>query len=331
MKSRGWLIALSIVGGIVLSCAILPLGVLALLFSAVGDGTGDGLAPAFTWQEQKISGSGSDRIVIIEVSGTIGFDADSSVFGGPLTHRQLLSQIRQATEDPLVKAVVLRVDSPGGGVVASNEIHRALQDVRAAGKTLVVSMGSTAASGGYYISAAGERIYANPDTLTGSLGVIVTLVNVEEAFETLGVRQIVFKSGEFKDIGSPTRDVRPEEEAILQGIVDEAYRGFVDVIVEGRDLPRAEVQRIADGRLYTGRQALELQLIDELGGQDEAIAGARELAGLDEALVVRYRGLTSFRDLLLTSLAQAQRPADPLGLRTILEPPAPRLEYRMVP
>lgn len=330
MKGRGWLIGLSIIIGIVLSCAILPLGGFALLLAASG-GQSTGPLAETTWQEQKISGSGIDRVVIIEVSGTIGFDDASNVFGGPLTHRQLLSQIRQATEDPLVKAVVLRVDSPGGGVVASNELHTALKALRAAGKHLVISMGSVAASGGYYIATAGERIYANPDTLTGSLGVIVMLTNVEETFDKLGLRQIVFKSGEFKDIGSPTRDIRPTEADIFQSIVDEAYQGFVDVIEEGRNLPREEVLQIADGRIYTGRQARELNLVDAFGGLEAAIAGAQELADLETALVVRYRGGNSLRDLLLMSIAQNQRPADPLGLRSIIEPHAPRLEYRLVP
>lgn len=330
MKGRGWLIAVSIILGIVLSCAILPLGGMALLLSAAG-GENTGPVPATNWAEQVISGSGTDRIVVIDVSGAIGIDAGSGVFSNQVTHAQLLSQFRQAAEDARVRAVVVRVDSPGGGVVASSEIYSALQDLRAADKHVVISMGSVAASGGYYIATAGERIYANPDTLTGSLGVIVTFVNVEEAFDTLGLRQVVFKSGEFKDIGSPSRTVTTEEAAIFQGIVDEAYQGFVDVIEQGRGLPREEVLRIADGRIYTGRQALELNLVDALGDLDDAITGAQELAGLEEALVVRYRGLSSFRDLLFAQMARSQQPADPLGLRVLVEPQAPQLEYRLVP
>jgi protease-4 len=189
-----------------------------------------------------------------------------------------------------------------------------------------------AASGGYYVSAPAERIYANADTLTGSLGVIVSLLNYEETFDMIGLRQIIFKSGEFKDIGSPVRELSEEERDILQGIVDQAYEGFVDVIVEGRDLPRDEVLDLADGRIYTGQQALEVGLVDELGNLDSAIAGARELAGLDEdALVVRYNTTPDFLDLLRGSLESSQQPADPLMLRELSEPQAPRLEYRMVP
>lgn len=329
---RGWLIALAIVGGIVLSCAILPLGGFALLLTTAGGGSATvsgGALPAPRWEEQVVEGEGLDRLALIEVSGVIGAPADA--FSLQLGQEQLLSQIRQAAADPLVQAVVLRVDSPGGGVVASSELHAELAELRAAGKTLVVSMGSTAASGGYYIATAADQIYANPDTLTGSLGVILQLVNYGEAFENLGLRAYTYKSGELKDIGSPTRPPTEEEQAVLQSVVDEAYDGFVRVIVEGRGLDEARVREIADGRLYTGAQALELGLVDELGDLDEAIAGAKALAGMDEALVVRYTESTSLRALLLSRLAAPQAPADPLGLRNVTNPPPPRLEYRWAP
>jgi protease-4 len=328
---RGWLIALSIIAGVVLACAILPLGGLALLLAlGGGGGAAPGVAlPAARWDEQIVSGAGRERVAIIEVSGVIGAPGDA--FSLQLSQEQLLSQIRQAAADDMVRAVVLRVDSPGGGVVASNEIHGELQKLREAGKPLVVSMGSTAASGGYYVSAPAERIYANPDTLTGSIGVILSLVNYDEAFDKLGLESYVYKSGPLKDIGSPTREPTPEEEAVLQSIVDEAYDGFVRVIVEGRGLPEERVREIADGRIYTGSQAQELGLVDELGNLDAAIAGARELAGLETALVVRYTQAGSLRSLLLSRLAAPQQPVDPLGLRQLTDPPAPQLEYRWLP
>ncbi|HMQ31718.1 MAG TPA: signal peptide peptidase SppA [Chloroflexaceae bacterium] len=327
--SRGWLIALSIIIGIVLACAILPLGTLAMLMVSAGSTASAGPLPPQRWEEQIVEGSGLDRVAIIEVSGVIGAPADA--FSLQISHDNLLSQIRQATRDQRVKAVVLRVDSPGGGVVASSELHAELRDLQAAGKPLVVSMGSTAASGGYYISAPADRIYANPDTLTGSLGVILSTLNYEEAFERLGLETYVYKSGELKDIGSPTRQPTDEERAVLQSIVDEAYDGFVRVIVEGRGLDEDRVRELADGRVYTGNQALELGLVDELGNLDEAIAGARELAGLETATVVRYTSSSSLRALLLGRLAAPQQPADPLGLRAITDPRPPRLEYRWIP
>lgn len=326
---RGWLIALSIIVGIVLACAILPLGGLALLLAASGGSASTGPLPPASWQEQIVEGSGPDRVALIEVSGVIGAPADA--FSLQLSQESLISQIRQAARDQRVKAVVLRVDSPGGGVVASSELHAELKKLRDAGKTLVVSMGSTAASGGYYISAPAERIYANPDTLTGSLGVILSTLNYEEAFDNLGLRSYVYKSGELKDIGSPTRQPTDEERAVLQSIVDEAYAGFVRVIVEGRGLPEEQVRQIADGRIYTGAQAQALGLVDELGNLDAAILGAKELAGLEAATVVRYTNSASLRSLLLSRLAAPQQPADPLGLRAITDPQPPRLEYRWVP
>jgi len=336
MKGRGLLISLSIVAGIILACAILPLGAFALLLVAGSTAdTATGPMPERSWREQVVSGnmfaSEGNRVLVLNVNGVIGAP-DAGVFGDTLSHSELLSQIDQATDDQQIAAVVVRVNSPGGGVVASSELHKALVELRESGKRVVISMGSTAASGGYYIATAGDQIYANADTLTGSLGVIISLLNYGEAFENLGLRQLIFKSGEFKDIGAPTRELSPEERDILQSIVDQAYEGFVDVIVEGRNLPRERVLEVADGRIYTGEQALELGLVDELGGEDQAIAAAKELAALDEdALVVRYNQNLSFQDLLLSKLEQSQRPPDPLGLRTLTEPQEPRLEYRMVP
>lgn len=327
---RGWLIALSIIGGLVLACAILPLGMFALLLAAGPSTTAAGVTlPPPRWEESAVEGAGRDRVVIIDITGVIGAGADP--FSLSLSQEDLLSQIRQARDDSAVKAVLLRVDSPGGGVVASSEIHAELVRLREAGKPLVVSMGSTAASGGYYVSAPADRIYANPDTLTGSLGVILSLTNYEETFEKLGLRSYVYKSGELKDIGSPTRPPTEEEERVLQAIVDEAYAGFVRVIVEGRGLPEERVIEIADGRIYTGAQAQALGLVDELGNLDAAIAGAKELAGIESALVVRYTQSNSLRALLGSRLAASQQPADPLGLRAITHPEPPRLEYRWIP
>lgn len=326
---RGWLIALSIIVGVVLACAILPLGGLALLLAAGDGGSSAGPIPPRRWEEQIVEGGGPDRVALIELTGVIGAPADA--FSLQISHESLLSQIRQAARDERVKAVVLRVDSPGGGVVASSEIHAELLRLKETGKPLVVSMGGTAASGGYYVSAPADRIYANPDTLTGSLGVILSTLNYGEAFERLGLESYVYKSGELKDIGSPTRPPTAEEQAVLQAIVDEAYEGFVRVIVEGRGLPEEQVREIADGRVYTGTQARELGLVDRLGNRDDAIAGAKELAGLETATVVQYIESTSLRALLLSRLAAPQQPADPLGLRAVTDPQPPQLEYRWLP
>jgi protease-4 len=326
---NGWLIAVSIIVGIVLACGVLPVGLLAV--STIFGGSSSSTTSAARWEEEVISGSGSNRIVVINVSGTIGAESGGLFGGGGFGHSDLLSQIEQATEDDDVKAVVLRVDSPGGGVVASNELYVELKKLKEVGKPLVVSMGSTAASGGYYISAPADRIFANADTFTGSLGVIMTVTNYAETYEKLGLKDYVFKSGEFKDIGSGSREPSAEEAAILQSIINDAYQGFVDIIAEGRNMSRDEVLRIADGRIYNGSQALALGLIDELGGIKDAIASAKSLASLEDALVVQYTSIPSFGELLFMQLQGPKIEGDLLGLEQLTKPEAPRLEYRWMP
>lgn len=335
MKGRGVLISLSIVIGLVLSCAILPLGGFALLLMLGSGDTTSMPAPATTWQEQVISGGqgnlvgDQDKLLVLSISGVIGVD-EAGLGTAQLTQRELLSQIDQATQDEQVRAVVVRINSPGGGVVASRELHAALTELREAGKTLVVSMGSVAASGGYYVATPADSIYANADTLTGSLGVLLTLLGYEETFDMIGLEQRIFKSGEFKDIGSPVRDITPEEEKILEDIIEQAYQGFVDVIVEGRSLPRERVLELADGRIYTGKQALDVGLIDALGNRDDAIAAAKEMAGLPgDALVVQYNTTPDLLELFSGFMASSQQ-RDPLGLELLTEPQPPRLEYRFV-
>ena len=186
--------------------------------------------------------------------------------------------IKRAGENDNVKAVVLRVDSPGGSVVGSNEIYEALLELE---KPIVVSMGEMGASGGYYISCAADQIMVNPSTLTGSIGVIAQMPNVKELMDKIGVEVNVIKSGKFKDEGSPFRPMTEEEKAIWQEIIDEAYDQFVSIVAEGRDLPEDQVREIADGRIYTGIQAIELDLADEEGNLSDAIKLAAELGEIE--------------------------------------------------
>ena len=198
----------------------------------------------------------------------------------------------------------MSLNSPGGGVTASDEMHQSILDFkRSSGKPVVVSMGDVAASGGYYISTAADKIVANQTTLTGSLGVIFTLTDISGLANKYGVDQEVIKSGEFKDMGSSFRDLTPEERQILQSIVNEAYDKFVNVIVQGRNLPEGRVREIADGRVYSGEQAKKLGLVDSFGGLDESAGIARKLAGIQEATVVRYVQRPSFFETLLARLA----------------------------
>jgi len=208
-----------------------------------------------------------ERIGVVEINGMLS--------GSDPVVRQLVS----FKKDDSIKAVILRVDSPGGAVAPSQEIHDEVIRV-AAKKPAVVSMASVAASGGYYVSIPAHRIVANPGTITGSIGVIMQLTNLEELYGKLGLKSLVVKSGEHKDIASPFRPMSSEDRKILQGVIDDIYDQFVSAVAEGRNLPVEKVRNLADGRIFTGRQAKEIGLVDELGGMQDAVGIAKDLAGI---------------------------------------------------
>lgn len=232
--------------------------------------------------------SGEDRIALIRVEGVI------------LDAQQTVGDLKKYGESPSVKAIVLRIDSPGGGVVPSQEIHDAVKRIRNKNnKAVVASMGTVAASGGYYIAAATDRIIANPGTLTGSIGVIMELANFEGLLKKIGVESVVVKSGEHKDIGSPFRKMKEEDRLILQAVMDDVHSQFIEAVAEGRSLDVREVRTLADGRVFTGRQAKTAKLVDELGDLDDAIKVAAEMAGIEgEPHVVEPRRRFSVRELL---------------------------------
>ena len=305
-----------------LGLLVLTVGLVALVL-ALGASGGQS-APAAVYEEEYVSGAGPSKIAVVPVEGEIAPANTAVTETQPTsTPEGLADALRQARNDPSVAAVVLEVNSPGGGVTASDEMHQSILDFKeSSGKPVVVSMGDTAASGGYYISTAADRIVANETTLTGSLGVIFSLTNISELADKYGVKQEVVKSGKFKDMGSSFRELTPEEREILQSIVDESYDQFVAVIVKGRGLPEERVREIADGRVYSGEQARELGLVDSFGGLDEAAEVSEDLAGVDEATVVRYVQPESFTDALLSSFApqkpEALQIAEEAGLT--LEP-----------
>ena len=307
----GGLVALGLLGLAVISVALLV---------ALGAGGMVGGASPVVYEEEYVSGEGTNKVAVIPVQGAIA-SADSTLGGvqPTVTPEGLADALGQAADDDSVQAVVLAVNSPGGGVTASDEMHQSILDFKEkTGKPVVVSMGDTAASGGYYISTAADSIVANETTLTGSLGVIFQLNNFEELADKYGYKQVVIKSGEFKDIGNAFREVTPEEREIFQSLVDESYAEFVDVISTGRDIPEDRVREIADGRIYSGQRARELGLVDSFGGLDEASAEARELANAGQATVVRYVQPPTFTDALLSGLgpqpSQAERLAQEAGL-----------------
>ena len=310
-RGRGLLIG----GAIVLGLLFLTVGAIALVLVAGPEGSDGGrvVAPE-TFQEKYVSGEGADKIVVLPVVGTIGAEGTTSLVTPAATPETLRNQLRQAAEDGKVKAIVLEINSPGGGVVASDQMHGSLKDFKeTTKKPVVVSMGQTAASGGYYISTAADKIVANENTLTGSLGVIFSYLNFEDAADKFGLEEEVVKSGKYKDIGSPFRKPTGKELEILQTLVDESYDDFVDVIVEGRNLSEDRVRELADGRVYSGLQAKSLGLVDELGDLEKAAELSRELAGIEEATVVRYERVPGLLELLRARLA----PSEPEALKVL--------------
>lgn len=226
-----------------------------------------------------------------------------SINGVIMESRPVVELIRRHEENPAVKAFVVRIDSPGGGVAASQEIYAELGRIREEGeKPVVASLGGVAASGGYYIACAADKIIASPGTVTGSIGAVISNVNMEELFRKIGLDLRVVKSGEFKDTGSAARELSPEELELLQGLVDDIHGQFLSVVRERRGLDGKQVESIADSRVFTGRQALGLNLLDSTGTFYDAVEAAAELAGLERWDLIEERRRRSLRDIILGAL-----------------------------
>jgi protease-4 len=284
VSRRGWLIVvLGIVGVWLLILAGLGI-VAAVALGRFGGGA--------EWDERVLQGEGEQKVAVIHIDGEIhGGESAGGPFGdGGAGARDITSQIRQATEDDDVEAIILSVDSPGGAVVASDEIARAVRRLRR-DKPVVASMGDLAASGGYYIASQAQRVIANPGTITGSIGVIAILPNLEGTAAKLGIRPVVLKSGALKDVGSPFRDMTPDERELYQRLLDEAHEQFIAAVAQGRRIDAGKVREVADGRPFSGLQAKVRGLVDELGDLETAYDAALEIAKLDrdEARLVEYR------------------------------------------
>jgi len=218
-----------------------------------------------------------DKLALVRIEGVITESED------------IVRQIKKYREDSSIKGIVLRIDSPGGAVGPSQEIYREVLKTTE-GKKVVASMGGLAASGGYYIACAANKVFANPGTITGSIGVIMAFSNFEELMKKLGLKTTVIKSGKFKDVGSPVRELTEEERKILQNVSDDIHGQFIEAVAKGRNLKIESVKELADGRIFSGRQAKESGLIDELGTLEDAISYATKLAGIKEkAKIVQER------------------------------------------
>jgi protease-4 len=268
-----------------------------------------------------------DAVAVVRVEG-IMIASDESELGTGALSGVVVADLELAAADPSVKAIVIRVDSPGGGVTAAAQIHQAITEID---KPVVISMFQTAASGGYYISAPADYIFARSDTLTGSIGVISTFINAEEFLEDLGIEATVIASGENKDFGSYFNDLSPEQVEIWRSITNELFDEFVMVIVDGRNMSEAAVRELADGRVYSGRQALANGLIDELGDLDDAIAKAADLGGISgEPRIIEYTRVPTFQELLLGFSTTLNRSQSDEVNQLIQEFTTPTLEYRYI-
>jgi protease-4 len=226
-------------------------------------------------REDKPTFALNNKVGVVKVEGIIGDAHD------------VVEQLNQFAKDDNVKAIILRIDSPGGGVAPSQEIYSAIVDVKK-NKKVVASMGAIAASGGYMIACAADKIVANPGTVTGSISAIMHFANAEELLKKVGLKSSVVKSGKFKDIGSPVREMTGEEKELLQKLVDDIYDQFLDMVAESRNIPKKNLENIADGRVFTGRQALKLGLVDYLGDMGYAVTLAGEMSGIKGKPEVLY-------------------------------------------
>lgn len=241
----------------------------------------------------KISGA------IVSQRGNIGV---VEVTGPILSSRKIIEDLKGFMDDDAIKAIILRVDSPGGGIGPSQEIYRELMKTRDA-KTVIASMGSVAASGGYYIACATQGIVANAGTITGSIGVIMEYANIEQIAKKIGISPVVIKSGEYKDMGSPMRELKDNEKQLFQNLVDELHAQFVSDAADARNMETDVMAKLADGRVYTGQTAMKLKLVDRIGNMDDAVQWAGQMAGVEGELTLVYPKedkITLFRKLTET-------------------------------
>ncbi len=282
---------------VVLAGTVVTVGLAFLVVSLSMGGEGMSLSPI------------GKRVGLVEITGAI---EDS----GPV-----VEQLERMRRDATIRAVVVRLDSPGGGVAASQEIYEAIRKVHEEGKPVIASMGGVAASGALYVACAADSIVANPGTLTGSIGVILSFPNTEELFKKVGIKMEVVKTGKFKDVGSMWRTMTPEEQKLLEDVLGNVYDQFIDAIAEGRDLDRQDILPYADGRIFSGDQALGYGFVDRMGDLNDAIDLAAQMAGIRgrPSIVHKERRKVSILDLFDEKVNQV----------TGLSSKGPVLEYRL--
>jgi len=307
------------------------IGLLVACVAKTGLGSIGGERSGRKFTEEFVKGSGFKKVVQIDVTGIISFERSGSLFIDEegLASR-VIREIDQAQDDPNVIAILLMVDSPGGGVTASDVIYEKLVAFKQSGiggRKVVALMRDLAASGGYYISAAGDKIVAHRTTITGSIGVLISMANFKGLGDKIGIKDVTIKSGKNKDMLNPLREPTAEETNILQAAVMDMYDRFVSVVARSRGMEAAKVRPLADGRIYTATQALDLNLIDEIGSHDTALDTLRTLTGEKKFKLVKYRVSYSLSDLFSSQLAS--RPVISLPDRWRAE--APQFMYLWQP
>jgi protease IV len=245
-----------------------------------------------------------------------------NIQGMLMDSRDIVRQLSDYRHNPGVRGILLRVDSPGGAVAPAQEIYNEIMKLRDEKKTVYASLGTVAASGGYYVASAADYVVSNPGTLTGSISAVMAFNNIEELTTKIGVKPDVIKSGKYKDVGSPLRAMKPEERRLLQIVVDDVHQQFVQAVATGRGMPVSEVSAIADGRIMTGQQALKLKLVDELGGLEKTIELlAKKIGVLGRPKVIEEKEKTPFFEWLMQSSISSSL------VETLMPSPLPRLQY----
>ena len=258
--------------------------------------------------------SPSGEIALVRIQGIL------------MDSQNIVRQLSNYRHNPNVRGIVLRIDSPGGAVAPAQEIYNEIMKLRADHKTVYASMGTVAASGGYYIACAANYVLANPGTLTGSIAAVMAFSNIEELTNKIGIKPVIIKSGKYKDVGSPLRAMNPEERKLLQNVVDDVHQQFVQAVAKGRGLSVSEVNKIADGRIMTGQQALKLKLIDELGGLEKTLELLAKKIGVEgRPKVIEEKEKTPFFDWLLQSTLSSRL------VETLIPASLPRLQYVWFP
>ncbi len=283
-------------------------------------------------REQTVEGSGAAKVLLLDLSGVIS-EEPLLTLGSQAPRVTLLARVREelqkAEGDERVKALVVRINSPGGTATASDILYRELSAFKARRKIPVVAaLMDVGASGGYYVALAADTIVAHPTTVTGSIGVVMLTLNAEGLLQKVGVAPLAIKSGAKKDMGSPFRGLSDEERHIFQGVIDDLYGRFVSLIARERRIAEDKVRAFADGRIYTAQQAKALGLVDRVGYLEEALEAARQAAGLSEARVVMYHRPRDYRSNIYSGTPAPERfDASLLQLSSLLIGPGPRFLY----